>query len=68
MEPKGETTQVLQEGGAEVVQNVKLKDVETHVVIAGHVEMGGTYPIIAIRARKTSLSCYRGTDSSQKRK
>ena len=29
---------------------------------------GGTYPKIAIRPRETSLSCYRGTDSSRKRK
>jgi len=42
--------------------------VETHVAIAGHVEMGGTCPIIAIKPRETSLGCYHGTDSSRKRK
>ena len=53
-----------QEEGAEVVKNVKLKDVQNHVVIAGNVEMGGISPTTAIKLRETSHGCCRGTDSS----
>ena len=50
------------------MKNVELKDVETHVAIAGNVEIGGICPIIAITPRETSHGCCRGTDSSQGRK
>ena len=50
------------------MKNVEMKGLQTHVAIAGNVEVEGISPITAIKYRETSHGCCRGTDSSPKKK